>query len=206
MLFHNRHTHFLLKPSVTFNKITVDYNAEIKFLCIQIMDTLRWHSHTQLLPGKLCKVVFMVKSLKEVLSLNLIWNIYSTKFHWIHRFGILFGGGGGGAGGGGTGGELTTRILRIQKHVIRSTVGVSSRIFCRQLFKELNILTLISLYTVEVICYIRKHQQFVQIYSNIHTYNTWRKIDIHSQSYNTDLYHRNVMKWALNYITKFLVA
>jgi len=31
----------------------------------------------------------------------------------------------------------------------------------RLLFKELNILTLISLYMKEVICYIRKHHQFV---------------------------------------------
>jgi hypothetical protein len=43
-------------------------------------------------------------------------------------------------------GELNTRILRIQKRVIRSMVGVSSRTACRQLFKELNILTLASFY------------------------------------------------------------
>jgi uncharacterized protein YqgQ len=75
------------------------------------MDTLKRHSHLQLLAGKLCKVAFMIKSLKEVLSLNLIQNIYFTKFHSLLRFGILF--------WRGAGGELTTRILRIQKRVIR---------------------------------------------------------------------------------------
>ena len=72
--------------------MTVHYTAEIEFLGIQIIDTLRWHSHVQLLPGKLCKVVFTIKSLKEVLSPNLIRNIYFTKFHSLLRFGILFGG------------------------------------------------------------------------------------------------------------------
>jgi len=48
--------------------------------------------------------------------------------------------------GGGIGGDLNTRIFQIQKMVIRSMVGVSSRTSCRQLFKELNILTLASLY------------------------------------------------------------
>jgi len=81
----------------------MDYTAEIKFLGIQITDTLKWHSRVQLLVGKLCKKAFMIKSLKEVLSPNLIQNIYFTKFHSLLWFGILF--------WGGTGGELTTRIF-----------------------------------------------------------------------------------------------
>ena len=63
MLFHNRQTYVLVKPSVTFNNMNVDYTAEIKFPGIQIMDTLKWHSHIKLLAGKLCKVAFMIKSL-----------------------------------------------------------------------------------------------------------------------------------------------
>jgi hypothetical protein len=128
----------------------------------------------------------MIKSLKEVLSPNLIRNIYFTKFHSLLRFGILF-------WGEGAGSELTTRILRIQKRMIRSMVGVSSRTSCRQLFQELNILTLVSLYIMEVVCYIRKHHQFVDLNSNIHAHNTRRKMDIHIQSYKTDLYKRSVI-------------
>jgi len=94
---------------------------------------------------------------------------------------------------GGAGGELNTRILRIKKRVIRSMVGVSARTSCRQLFKELNILTLVLLYIMEVISYVRKHHQFVELNSNIHAHNTRRKMDIHIQSYNTDLYKRSVI-------------
>ena len=72
-------------------------------------------------------------------------------------------------------------------------VGVSSRTSCRQLFQELNILTLVSLYVMEVTCYIRKHHQFLDLNSNIHAHNTRRKMDIHIQSYNTDLYKRSVI-------------
>jgi hypothetical protein len=59
---------------------------------------------------------------------------------------------------------------------------------CRQIFKELRILTIASLYILEVIRYLRRHHQFVELNSNIHTYNTRRKMDIHIQSYKTDLY------------------
>jgi hypothetical protein len=45
---------------------------------------------------------------------------------------------------------------------------------------------------MEVICYIRKHQ-FVALNSNIHAHNTRRKLDIHIQSYNTDLYKKIVI-------------
>jgi len=41
--------------------MNVDYTAEIKFLGIQITDTLKWHSHVQLLAGKLCNGSFYDK-------------------------------------------------------------------------------------------------------------------------------------------------
>jgi len=72
-------------------------------------------------------------------------------------------------------------------------VGVSARTSCGQLFKELNILTLVSLYIIEVICYKRKHHQSVDLNSDIHAHNTRRKMDIHIQSHNTDLYKRSVI-------------
>ena len=49
-------------------------------------------------------------------------------------------------GGGAILHELNIRIFRIQKRVIRSMVGVNSITSCRQLFKELNIITLASLH------------------------------------------------------------
>jgi hypothetical protein len=135
----------------------------------------------------------MISSLKEILSLNLIRTIYFSKFHSLLQFGILF--------WRVAGGELTTRIFRIQKSVIRSMVGVNSRASCRQLLKELNILTIVFLYVLEVICYVRIHHQFVELNSNIHTYNTRRKKDIHILSHTTAFY-----VWGLNYITNFLVT
>jgi hypothetical protein len=94
----------------------------------------------------------------------MIQNIYFTKFQALLRFGILF--------CGGIGGELSIRIFRIQKMVIRSIAGVSSRMSCRQLFKELNILTSASLYVFEVACFIRKYCQSLEQNSQVHQYNT----------------------------------
>jgi hypothetical protein len=70
-------------------------------------------------------------------------------------------------------------LIRIQKRVIRSMVGVSSRTSCRQFFRELKILTLASLYTLEVTCFIRKYCQSLEQNSKVHKYNTRKKLDIH---------------------------
>jgi hypothetical protein len=71
--------------------------------------------------------------------------------------------------------------------------GVNPVNSCRQIFKELRILTIASLYILEVLSYLRRHHQFLQLNSNIHTYNTRRKMDIHIQSYKTDLFKRSAV-------------
>jgi hypothetical protein len=49
--------------------------------------------------------------------------------------------------------------------------GVSSSTSCRQLFKELKILTMASLYTFELV-FIRKYCQSLEQNSQVHQYNT----------------------------------
>jgi hypothetical protein len=115
--FRNRQTSFLIKPQVTFKKMNIGYTAETKFLGIHVPEILKWNSHVQSLASKLSKVSFMIKSLEEILSPNMIRNIYFAKFQSLLRFGILF--------WGGLGGELNTRIQRIQKRSIRLMVGAS---------------------------------------------------------------------------------
>jgi hypothetical protein len=72
-------------------------------------------------------------------------------------------------------------------------VGVSSRTSSRQLFKELNILTVASLYILLVTCFIRKYCQSLKLNSNIHKYNTQKKMDIHVQRYKTELHKKSVI-------------
>jgi hypothetical protein len=70
------------------------------------------------------------------------------------------------------GGELNTRIFRMQKRVVRSVVGVSSRTSSRQFFKEMSILTVASLYILEATCFIRKYCHSLELNSHVHNYNT----------------------------------
>jgi len=85
--------------------------------------------------------------------------------------------------------------------------GVSSRTSCRQLFKELNILTLASLCIFEVTCFIRKYCQSLEQNSEVHQYNTRRKLAIHVKLQKTELYKRSVINMGTkvyNKLPKFL--
>ena len=143
-----------------------------QFLRIYIMETLNWNIHLQSLAHKLSKVSFMIKTLKETLSPYMIIHIYFTKFHAILRSGTLL-------SGRGIKGDLSIRVFKIQKRVVRLLAGVSFRTSCRQLFKKLNILTMASLCILEVTCFIRKNCKFLEQNSQVHQHDTRRKLDIH---------------------------
>jgi len=87
MSFHNRQTSFLVKPQVTFNKMNLDSTAETKFLGIHITETLKWNSHVWSLASKLSKVSFMIRSLREILSPNMIRNILQN---FNHFYGLVY--------------------------------------------------------------------------------------------------------------------
>ena len=74
-------------------------------------------------------------------------------------------------------------------------IGVSSRMSCRQLFKQLNIKTLASLYVLEVTCFIRKYCQFLEQNFKVHKYmsNTRRKMAVHVKLQNTEVYKKSVI-------------
>jgi hypothetical protein len=106
----------------------------------------------------------MIKSLKERLSPYMIRHIYFTTFQAILRSGILF--------WGGTRGDSSIRVFKIQKRAVRLLAGLSLKTSCRQLFKNLNMLTMASLYILEVTCFIRKYCKFLEQNNQVHQHNT----------------------------------
>jgi len=76
--------------------------------------------------------------------------------------------------------------------------GVSLSTSCRQLFKELKILTLVSLYIFEVTCFIKKYCQSLDQNSEVYQYNTRRKLDIHVKLQKTEIYKKSVINMGTN--------
>jgi len=76
------------------------------------------------------------------------WNIYFAYFHLRLRYGIILWGGT----------KESIKALHIQKKVIRLITVVKKYESCREKFKENRILTVTSMYVLEVLCFIKKYK------------------------------------------------
>jgi len=79
------------------------------------------------------------------------------------------------------------------KKVIRLITGINKYKSCRQKFKENRILTVTSIYVLEVLCYIKKYKSDLKHSCIIHENNIRSKYDLHTQSCNTSLLQNSVL-------------
>jgi len=77
--------------------------------------------------------------------------------------------------------------------VIRLITEINKYESCRQKFKENRILTVTSIYVLEVLCYVKKHKGDLKNNCEIHEYNTRSNHDLHTQSRNTSLLQNSVL-------------
>jgi hypothetical protein len=103
------------------------------------------------------------------------------------KYGIIFWGGS----------SDSISIFKLKKRVIRIISGASTNSSCRQIFKDYNILTVASLYILEVICFIKKYKEPLEDNIRVHTHNTRRKLDLHVQYCNTVLFKKSVVNMGI---------
>jgi hypothetical protein len=154
------------------------HSSELKFLGLTITNNLNWKTQIQSLCVSLSKVYYILKSLKGVMSLHIIKTIYLAYFQTRMKYGIVF-----------WGNDCDSiKVFRMQKNVIRLIAVVKKCESCRQILKDFKILTMPSLYFLEVLCFINKNKKNLNNKCHIHNHNTWRKCDLHVQSCNIYTY------------------
>jgi hypothetical protein len=84
---------FSLRLQMNFKNVKITYRSELRFLEIYIMENLTWGTHAQSLGTKLCKVIHMMKILKDTMSSHMIRKIYYSNFHSYLRYDIILWGG-----------------------------------------------------------------------------------------------------------------
>jgi hypothetical protein len=168
------------------------YSDKAKFLGLDITENLNWKNHIQVLCAKLSKTIFIIKVLKGVLSINLLRSIYFGKFQSLLWYGIIFWGGAGDS----------SKVLKIQKRVLCIMNGIDKQESCRPIFKESCILTVMPLYILEVISYIKNHKADLIQNINIHNHNTRLNKDYHVNYCRTSLFKRSVINRGIELYSK----
>jgi len=111
-----------------------------------------------------------------------LWNIYFAYFHSRLRYAIILGGG-----------KRKHKGITDSKKVIRLIMGIKRYESCKQKFKENRILTVASMYVLEVLCFIKMYKGDLKKNCEIHKHNTRSKYDLHTQSRNTFLLKKSVL-------------
>ena len=96
------------------------------------------------------------------------------------------------------GGKDSIKLLRIQKKVIRLITGLKRLESCRQKFKENRILTVTSLYILEVLCFTKKHKDNLKKNCEIHEHNTRSKYDLYTLPHNTYALQNVCCNWVID--------
>jgi hypothetical protein len=167
------------------------YRSSLKFLSINITDSLRWREHINNLCNSLNKAYLLMKCLKDVISVDMIKTIYFAYFQSRIKYIIMFW----------MTDSYSQKIFRLQKNGIQLMYGIKRRESCRSVFKIHKILTMTSLYILEVLCYTKKSSEFITYNSQLHNYNTRGKNYFHISACNTACVKRSVINLGIKLLT-----
>jgi hypothetical protein len=142
--FHPRQRLRVCKHSIVYNDLEIPYKSDVKFLGIQIAENLRWNTRIKSICPNLSKAYFIIKTLKETTSYNIIRLIYHPYFQSRLKYGIIFWG------------ATKYKGIPDTKKAIQLTAEVNKRTFCKLIFHQYKILTLPSLYIFVTLCFIKR--------------------------------------------------
>ena len=114
MSFHLCQLKPLYKPHILLLNTEIVYMSDVKFLGMYIAENLILQAHICSLCHSLSKIYYIIRSLKNIPSNCMLWNIYFTYFQLRLRYGIILWGGT----------KESIRVLHIQKKVIRFITGI----------------------------------------------------------------------------------
>lgn len=166
--FHNRQKN-IENWNLHLNNQVIDSCNSVKFLGIHIDECLTWRTHCEAVISKLNSINYMIKNLRSVLTQDQLIMFYYGQVESRLRYGIVFWGASTSSGD----------VLIAQKKIVRSISGVSRLTNCKPIFKNLSILTLPSLYILELCSHIFINQNHFIKNENMHSFNTRQKMDFH---------------------------
>lgn len=123
-----------------------------------------------------------MKSVKPYVSQQMLKVIYYFYFHSIMSYGVLFWGYS----------TYSIRAFRLQKRIIRITMGCRSRDSCRKLFIKLKILPLSSFYVLSLLCFVVNNKELFTKNNESHDICTRQHLDLYQPSATLSKYQKGV--------------
>ncbi|KAG7296652.1 hypothetical protein JYU34_000923 [Plutella xylostella] len=143
----------------------LDLVNDTVFLGMTIDSKLQWGPHIEKLSGRLSSAAFAVRKIRQLTDVETARLVYFSYFHSLLSYGILLWG---------RAADIET-IFVLQKRAIRSIYKLGSRDSLRELFKEINILTVPCQFIFSNLMYVRKNISTFDTIGSNHDINTRNK-------------------------------
>ena len=139
-------------------------------------------NHTDYLTNRLSTACYIIKSVKPYINTNAIIRIYHSLCHAVMAYGIIFWGNS----------SHSTQVFKMQKRAIRIIMGHGNRESCRNVFKKLNILPLMSQYILSLLTFVSNNKEQYFRNSEIHNINTRHTSNLHLPKAYLNIYQKGV--------------
>lgn len=155
-----------------------------KFLGLKIDSRINWKCHTEDLCTKISSLSFAMYKLAPTVSRNALFMAYYGLVESVLRYGLIFWGNS----------TNTEMVFKMQKRCVRAMFNIKNTDSCQPIFKKCHILTLPSLYIMEIALFVRSNPHWFPLLSDNVTRNrrTKYKNFLQSHSAKTALLHKSV--------------
>ena len=128
-----------LDTNIVCNDNLITAVPNIKVLGINIIDSINWSCHVEYIIPKLSSACYIMTSIKPFMSLNTLNTTYFSMVYGLPLWGNS---------------PPSIKIFRMQKRMIRILIGCKSRVSCRNVFRRVEILPLVSQYILSLMLLI----------------------------------------------------
>ena len=140
-----------------------------KFLGVHLDQKLTWSIHISSLLSKLSSYSFLIRSIRDTVSMDTLRLLYFGLVQSTISYGIIYWGNA----------HDSSAVFIAQKKIIRNMVKASPLCSCKEYFHSLNLMTLVSLYIYSVVIYITKHEHTLPRRGDIHGHDTRHRNEYH---------------------------
>jgi hypothetical protein len=172
--YYNVNTHIKYDENSTTNA------SEIKFLGLNIDNTLSWNQHIEHVISTISTACYVLRNIKHIVPLATLKVIYFAHIHSIISYGIILWGNP----------SYANKVFILQKNIIRIIMNTRPRDSCREIFKNMEIMTLYSQYIYSLILYTVNNKHLFNTNNGIHTYRTRYNNNLHFPLVNLSKFNK----------------
>jgi hypothetical protein len=123
-----------------------------------------------------------MRIIKPYMSLETLKKVYYSNFNSIINFGLEFW----------STSAHSKKIFKIQKRIVRIMMGCRKEVSCRNLFRDLKILPLMSQYILSLMMFTIKNKSQFTVNSEIHNISTRQHTNLHQPTSNLTGYQEGI--------------